>query len=206
MNYNEVFQLDKNSWFDFQLVYDQAISHFSSGSHFVEIGSWQGASAAYLALQIKNNNKDIQIYCVDTWLGDLNCSNSQRIIKTLSKSLYDTFLDNMKKLNISTIEQIYEPFSKSDIIIQRGDSYNQLSLFKDQSIDFIFIDGGHGEECVRKDIEISKQKIKPNGWIGGHDYTAPHIQQIVKENFKNVEGIETSRSNDKTLSSWLVKL
>ena len=40
MQYNEVFELDKNSWFDFENVYDQAVEKFGAGANFVEIGSW----------------------------------------------------------------------------------------------------------------------------------------------------------------------
>jgi hypothetical protein len=142
---------------------------------------------------------------------DLNCSEAQRRIKELPKSLYDTFIENIEKLHLSydkcnDTKEILNTvvFGQSDITMVPGDSYEKMQLFPDHSLDFIFIDGGHSEEVFKKDVEISKKKIKPNGWIGGHDHTAPHIQRIVNEEFKQFEGIKTSR-NENTIASWLVR-
>jgi len=208
MNYNEVFQLDKNSWFDFEKVYDMAVNHFVDGSEFIEIGSWQGASAAYLALKVKESGKKISVHCLDTWKGDPDCENSQRIISNLNKPLKDIFINNMNKLEITILDcNTNSGYNiKPDIFMWEDDSISTLRKTQNKKIDFIFIDGGHSEQQIEKDIAEAKRVIKDDGWIGGHDYTAPHIQRIVKENFKNVEGIETSRPNDNTLSSWLVKL
>lgn len=37
-------------------------------------------------------------------------------------------------------------------------------------LDFVYIDGNHDENFVRKDILSYYQKIKPGGVIGGHDF------------------------------------
>jgi len=41
----------------------------------------------------------------------------------------------------------------------------------DRSLDFVFIDADHSYEAVRQDIKDWKNKVKPGGWLGGHDYT-----------------------------------
>ena len=43
-------------------------------------------------------------------------------------------------------------------------------LFKDNSLDFVYIDGIHQYEYVKKDIELYFLKIKKGGILGGHDY------------------------------------
>lgn len=203
MKYSEVFQLDNNSWFDFEKVYDMAVDHFPDGSHFVEVGSWQGASAGYLGLKIKEQKKQIQLYCVDLWTGDPNNENEQRIVKSLP-SMKEIFKDNMYHIGLETIEDIYtKDFISCPIIMMEGNSNDLLPTFKERSIDFIFIDGGHGHEQVIKDINNAKIIVKSGGWIGGHDY--PDVAKVVHEEFDNVETIETSRPNDNTKSSWLVR-
>lgn len=49
-------------------------------------------------------------------------------------------------------------------------SYNVADHFDDGSIDFIYIDGSHSEENVRRDLELYLPKLKKNGIIAGHDY------------------------------------
>lgn len=92
-----------------------------------------------------------------------------------------------------------------DVIMIQKDSVLGLDQFGDHSVDFIYIDGGHSYTQVKADIQKAKEKIKPYGWIGGHDYPAPCVKQAVHEEFDNVIGVKTSRANDNTLSSWLVK-
>ena len=45
------------------------VEKFSSGSKFVEVGSWKGKSAAYMAVEIINSKKKITLDCIDTWEG-----------------------------------------------------------------------------------------------------------------------------------------
>jgi hypothetical protein len=202
--YNEVFQLDKNSWFDFETVYDMAVDHFDDDSEFIEIGSWQGASAAYLALKVKESGKKINIHCLDLWTGDPHNENEQRIVRLLPP-MKQIFIDNMNQLGITTLDCNTKPsFNiKPDIFMWEDDSVATLRKTHDKDIDFIFIDGGHSEEQLTADINESKRVIKDGGWIGGHDY--PTVKNTVHKLFDNVETFKTSRQNDNTYSSWLVR-
>ena len=47
------------------------VNHFTDNSHFVEIGSWKGRSASYMAVEIFNSRKNIKFDCVDTWCGSV---------------------------------------------------------------------------------------------------------------------------------------
>lgn len=215
MKYNEVFQLDHNSWFDFEEVYDLAVDHFPDGSRFVEIGSWQGASAAYLALKIRQLKKNIELHCIDLWTGDPNNENEQLIVKSLPP-MKKIFIENMNKLGIYPLDltepqdiyvirtlkenyRIHKPYT----FMLESDSSQAMKKYSPNTIDFIFIDGGHGHDQVRKDIQNAKRVIKDDGWIGGHDY--PSVKSVVHQEFSNVELIKTSRPNDNTMASWLVR-
>lgn len=51
----------------------------------------------------------------------------------------------------------------------------------DASLDFIFIDGDHSYEGCRQDIVTWLPKIKPDGWITGHDFLFPGVHEAVTE-------------------------
>ncbi len=52
-------------------------------------------------------------------------------------------------------------------------------------VDFIFIDGNHMYDYVKKDVELYWPKIKPGGFLSGHDYTGGHpgVTKAVDEFF-----------------------
>ena len=49
-------------------------------------------------------------------------------------------------------------------------SNKAVSLFKDEALDFVFIDGDHSYKGVKDDIKIWLPKIRKGGLISGHDY------------------------------------
>ena len=56
-------------WFSYPQLYKRIVDNSQDGSHIVEVGSWKGRSAAFMAVEIINSNKKIKFDCVDTWLG-----------------------------------------------------------------------------------------------------------------------------------------
>lgn len=50
----------------------------------------------------------------------------------------------------------------------------------DESLDFVFIDADHSEEGCTADIEAWLPKIKPTGWILGHDINWPGVLASVE--------------------------
>lgn len=53
--------------------------------------------------------------------------------------------------------------------IYRGTSAEAASKLPGD-MDYVFIDGIHTYEAVKHDIGVWLPKVKPGGWIGGHDY------------------------------------
>ena len=51
-----------------------------------------------------------------------------------------------------------------------GRSDVAVNDFQDSSLDVVYIDACHAFECVDKDIQMWRQKLKPGGLLSGHDF------------------------------------
>jgi hypothetical protein len=148
------------NWFNYSDLYSRIVKLFDNQSRFVEIGSWKGKSSVFMAVEIANSNKNIEFYCIDTWKG----SNEHKHLDL--NNLYETFLHNMKP-----VESYYFPLKLTSVEASKK--------FKDNSLDFVFIDGSHEYNDVRNDIISWLPKIKDGGILAGHDYTN-HFNGVIR--------------------------
>lgn len=87
--------------------------------------------------------------------------------------------------------------------IHRMYSHEAAEIYDDEYFDFIFIDGDHSFEGVKADIKLWLPKIKPGGFISGHDYDHPKlpgVKQAVDEAFMQ-QDIELDDNR-----TWFVKV
>ena len=70
----------------------------------------------------------------------------------------------------SVIETFSQNIYDQQVKVHRGYSTDILQKFQDQYFDWVYIDGNHLYEYVKKDIELSLQKVKSGGYITGDDY------------------------------------
>lgn len=164
------------NWFTYPGLYSMVVNKFDNGSHFVEVGAWKGMSAAYMAVEIINSGKDIKFDCVDIW----EYLDTQDDIKPeLFGDIYQTFLDN-----IEPVKHMITPIKSL--------SWDGAEYYKDESLEFVFIDAAHDYESVLKDIKAWFPKIKKGGIIAGHDYTwCQDVQKAVGEYFEGKEIYES---------------
>ena len=165
-----IYQQDSfgENWFSYPNLYSKMVHEHPSGSHFVEVGSWKGKSSAYMGVIIANSNKGIKFDCVDTWLGS---TEHIEIMKNLGNDLlYSTFINNMKPL-----EGYYNAVRMSSV--------DASKTYKNESLDFVFIDASHECERVKEDIEAWFPKVKIGGYLAGHDYDLyfPDVEKAVNE-------------------------
>ena len=69
-----------------------------------------------------------------------------------------------------------------------NDSESASMNYEEESLDFIFLDGGHNYETVMKDIKVWWPKLRGNGIMAGHDYNALcwiGVIAAVRESFKD---------------------
>ena len=164
----EQLQFGEN-WFNYLNLYSRFVKELPNGSKIVEVGCWKGKSLAYLGVEIINSGKDIKIDAVDTWLGSNEGAHINDVyVKT--DSLYELFLNN-----ISPISHIINPI--------RMTSLDAAKLYKNESVDVVFIDACHEYQCVKDDIAAWFPKVKIGGYLCGHDYSGnwPEVKKAVDE-------------------------
>lgn len=156
-------------WFTFPTFYSEIVKKAENKHHFVEVGTWKGTSAAYMAVEIINSKKEIKFDCVDTWQGDSSISSvyDEPLLNTPG-ALYEHFLKN-----IEPVKDYINPI--------RMTSVEAAKQYKDKSLNFVFIDGAHDYESVKNDLIAWLPKVEKNGILSGHDYAHIPVQQALKD-------------------------
>lgn len=101
-------------------------------------------------------------------------------------------LDNNPQLLMYAVDmdisQFYNPAIekkyKERLRVLEGISWEMADKVSDQSLDFVFIDAGHGYKSVMRDLESWMPKLKPTGWLIGHDINFPAVNKAVTEKLK----------------------
>jgi hypothetical protein len=174
-------------FFNSQAIYDLAIQDFdkSQSTHgvFVEIGAYLGRSTAYLASKICS--RPISLFVVDVWRGPLNTATQSDLVQSMlsmqvNDDLFPVFLDNMEKCGLI-----------HSMMPLRMRSTEAAMIFREESVDFCFIDGAHDYVSVKEDIATWYPKVRSGGLIGGDDYGGeyPGVDLAVNEHFQPLGGV-----------------
>jgi hypothetical protein len=136
----------------------------------LEIGSWCGASAAWMHdATIKANISDVEIVCLDTWLGSPEHWGGVSDFKFVNgrPDLYRQFLTN---IIINKKTETITPFSI--------DSHSGMTWLKEHGVlfDMIYVDGAHDYKAVVNDILDAVDILKDGGIILGDDFQHPPVQ------------------------------
>lgn len=161
------------NWFTYAQFYHSMVQKAIDGSHFVEIGSWKGRSASFMAVEIHNSNKKIKFDCVDTWKGSIEHVDD---LFVKEDTLYSEFLKN-----IEPVKHIINPI--------RMASLDACKNYEDNTLDFVYIDASHEYDDVKKDIINWLPKVKTGGIIAGHDINCPDVKKAVIEVIPAAESV-----------------
>lgn len=159
--------LNVPGWFNCPNLYLEAIQRYDD-AHFVEVGSWKGRSASFMAENIKASGKSIRFDCVDTWLGTVNESHHMLDPDVVAGKLLEVFHKNLS------------PFVGYYNAVQ-AESLKAAQKYDDQSLDFVYIDASHLYADVKNDIEAWLPKVKKGGIISGDDYNSAEVARAVRE-------------------------
>lgn len=117
----------------------------------VEVGVQRGAFTNRFC------REGLKMFGVDPWLA------------------YDDYTVGNKKSYQAHQDEIYKAVQENlsiypNCTLIRKKSMDAVQDFKDESIDFVYIDGHHGFKYVTEDIWEWSHKVKKGGMISGHDY------------------------------------
>lgn len=133
---------------------DAILSRVGAEAKGVEVGVFQGE----LSKRLLKGNESLKLVMVDSW-GDYDNADdfhSMMIPEEQAEAIKHT-LNNTA-------------FAGERATIIKMRSVAAAAMFPDASFDFVFLDADHRAEGVKADIIAWLPKVKPGGWIGGHDY------------------------------------
>lgn len=126
----------------------------------VEVGVWEGE----LSKQIAELDID-ELYLVDPWMAEKNAfiHNGELYLCTMGEDF-----KNQKELDkmYQSVVDLNLPKTK----VMRNTSEDAALAFKNESLDFVFIDAIHTYEHCKADIAAWLPKIKAGGMLAGDDY------------------------------------
>lgn len=178
--------------FNYENVYRDMIAFAPENSEekFVEIGVWKGKSVSYAGVEIHNSGKKITLDAVDTWEGSPGEPILMNDPSLIEGTLYKEFL-----LNTVPVRRIVTPVKMPSV--EAAKQYADNSLF------FVFIDGSHLYEAVKEDILAWLPKVKPGGFIGGHDIDQTEEFNGVRKAVDEIIGAKNIKIYNKGWASWL---
>lgn len=145
--------------------------------NMVEVGCYAGESSLIFGYHFN------KIFCVDAWSSDLYKNKYREDMSEVEKA-FDRRMDEL------------DNFTKMKMI-----STDAAKFFGEKSLDFVYIDASHNYRNVVRDIDAWLPKIKPGGFIGGHDYhhTSPGVREAVIRKFNGPDRVFADKS-------WIVKI
>jgi predicted O-methyltransferase YrrM len=153
---------------DFSDLYAEAVMDAPDGGVLVEVGSYLGASAIAMCKHIKASGKHLRFVCVDHFRGSAD-EIHQNLAAHCGGSYRKLFEANLDKHGVQNMVEVIE-----------GDSAGSADLFRDRTVDFVFIDAEHTTEAVKRDVNAWLPKVKPGGTLAGHDWNWATVRDGVR--------------------------
>lgn len=162
----------------------------------VEVGVKEGGFSEHLLTHWEGK----RLVSVDPWLEFPNTEyiDSSNATQTMQDERYR-----------NTIKRLLPFASRS--VIWRLTSREASELVEDNSLDFCYLDGDHRYEAIREDIQCWFSKVKPGGFLAGHDFIPDGkynfgvfgVQRAVYE-FLQEKRLPLLLSKEKPFQSWFV--
>jgi hypothetical protein len=123
-----------------------------------EIGVWKGTFSKH----ILRTTKPKKLHLIDPWV--------------FQSEYPERLYGGIAAKSQADMDQIYQSVKSQfdtlpNVLIHRGYSEKVLQEFIDGYFDWLYIDGNHYYEHIRKDLQLAFLKVKPEGFITGDDYS-----------------------------------
>ena len=157
-----------------KILFDEV--DFYLPKNFLEIGVFQGVTSRNICERLSFiNQNNFKYYGVDIFEDNNNIldekemtTKSNKISNPIKHFLYNIlFKENLN--SEKSVRKLLKKFNKN-VILYKGLSEKILPKIKMSEIDFVFLDGGHSYETVKKDLSLILSTIKKNKIIICDDY------------------------------------
>jgi len=121
-----------------------------------EIGVFNGD----FSQKIIDVTKPKMLYLIDSW--NLDLSSDPSVVKR-NQQFYNEKYEKVQK-------RFQNEIKAGQVFIKRDLSEKVLAGFENDYFDWVYVDGNHQYDFVKKDLELVFQKVKSDGFITGDDY------------------------------------
>ena len=154
---------------------------------FLEVGVFHGVTARNVCELLYQIHKDEFRY-IGLDLFEKNDQNKSEIIPNTSfsnpfKQIYFKYIKKQNPYSIEAVEDLLKKFKKNVHLI-KGNSNHVLKKLNMSLIDYVFLDGGHGYDTVKNDLNNCTEVILNDGIILCDDYNlsyAPGVKRAINE-------------------------
>ncbi len=152
----------KSGQFLYSLCYNQELS-----GDVVEIGSWQGRSSAFLA-QATKDARNGNFFAIDHFKGNVGKEGFYKVGMDDLSDLKENFLKNMKMIGLA-----------ENVTLLDMPNTEAIKELVDKKVRFLFIDGDHTKEGVKRDIELFFPLLQKDSIVVFDDYS-DHFPGLVE--------------------------
>ncbi len=134
----------------------------------IEVGTWKGQSAVFMAEACRALGLDAAVLCIDTWLGSLEHLLDDRFrpllgIRRGRPTLFEQFLANVRARGL---EGWITPLPQTSITAARFLWHRGIRA------NLVYLDASHEEADVLADLEAYWPLLRPGGLLVGDDCIA----------------------------------
>lgn len=130
----------------------ETFAHLLAELH-MNIGAEMGVECGIYSEILCKANPNIDLYSIDAWTA----------YKGYRDHVSQDKLDGFRQITIDRLK----PYRTTVI---KGFSMDVVKQFKDNSLDFVYIDGNHEYQSTVNDIAEWQKKVRVGGIVAGHDY------------------------------------
>ncbi len=138
-------------------LYDLIKGNVTNTTKMVEVGCFQGVSSELFAIHCDT------IHCVDPWESYAEIDAPYIIEAERRFDILCGKYTNINKIKASSVEA--------------------SKMFKDRSLDGVYIDAAHDYENFKQDLGVWLPKVKIGGFMAGHDIVLKPVRKRVDEVF-----------------------
>ena len=156
--------------------------------NFLEIGVFHGVTSRNVCeLLYSFHGNDFKFTGIDLFVNDETLLKDEYIPKikfsNLLKTIYYKYIIRLDPYSVDSTLRLLKKFQKNVNII-KGNSNKVLKEINVDKFDYVFLDGGHKYETVKKDLENLTQIVNNNGTILCDDYDlsyAPGVKKAIED-------------------------